>query len=138
MMEVYNRFVRPCSDRGTGDSLWGAEAVQAEQVPVFSEHNVFLELVFPNCTESAEIDRGPDRIDLYAVFGLLGSMGVPPRVNCPRLFVEPVGDRTREEYGDDQADKHFDSEENEAEEERRIFPGRKSPNQGDVRHVLVL
>lgn len=100
---------------------------------------MLLELVSPNRTEVAKICSSPDSIDLLflGIIRLFGSMRIPPGVNGPRLLVEPVGDRSWEEYGDDQTDEHLDSEENEAEEERGVFPGRKSPNEGDVRHVSV-
>ena len=137
MMEIHDWFFRLCSNRGAGGSLRGAETVQTEQVPVLGEHNVFLELVSPKRTEVPEIGSSPNLIDLVlpGIVGLLSSVRIHPGVNCPRLLIEPVGDRTWEKYGDDQADEHLDSEENEAKEERGIFPGRKSPNEGDVRHV---
>lgn len=75
---------------------------------------------------------------MLAAVGFFGSTRVPSGVKRPRLPVEPIGYWTREEYGDDQTDEHFDSEENEAEEECGIFPGRKSPKQGDVRHDLAV
>ena len=134
MVKVHDWLVRLSSDRGAPDSLWGTETVQAEEISILREYNVFLEFVPPNRTESAEIDSSPDPIDFFATVGVFGSAGVPFGVNRPRLLVEPVGDRAREEYGDDQTDEHFYSEENEAEEEGSIFPGGKSPNQGDVGH----
>jgi hypothetical protein len=50
--------------------------VQAEQVPILGEQNVFLELVTPNRAEVPEIDGSPDPIDLLAVVGFFGLAGV--------------------------------------------------------------
>ena len=139
MMKVHDRFIRLHSNRGARVPLRGTETVQTEQVPVLGEHNVFLEFVTPNRTEVAEICSSPDPVDLLAVVRLLfDSVRVPPGVNRSRLLVQPVGDRTREENGDDQTDEHLDPEENEAEKECIIFPGRESPNEGDVCHALVV
>jgi len=99
---------------------------------------MFLKLVTPNRTEVPEIDGSPNPIDLLAIIRFFGLAGVPSGVNSPRLLIEPVCDWTREEYGDDQTDEHFDPKEDEAEEKCKMFSGRKSPNQGDVRHVLVV
>ena len=78
---------------------------------------MFLELVTPNRTEVPEVDGSSDPIDLLAVVGPFGFVRVLTGVNGPRPSVEPVGDWTWEEYGDDQTDEHLDSEENEAEKQ---------------------
>ena len=83
MMEVYDRFIRLCSDRGARGSLGGTEAVQAEEIPVLGEDNVFLELVTPNRTEVAEIDGSPDSVDLLALVGSFYFIRVRLGVNIP-------------------------------------------------------
>ena len=70
-------------------------------------------------------------------FGGFFSRTPPAFVQRPGLSVEPIDDRTREEYGNDKTDEHFDSEEDEAEEESEILSGGESPNQGDVCHRFV-
>lgn len=72
------------------------------------------------------------------VVGAFGLARVPVIVNRSGLPVEPVDDRTWEEDSYNEADEHFDSKEDEAEEKRRIFPGRESPDQGDVCHTSVV
>ena len=114
--------------------------MQAEQVPILGEHNVFFEFIPPDRTEIAEICGGPNPIHSFVVVGGFRgfvSATLPALVQLPGPSVEPIDDRTREQNGDDKTDEHFDSEENEAEEERKIFPGRESANQGDVRHCSV-
>lgn len=58
-------------------------------------------------------------------------------VHRPRPSVKPVDDWAREYYCDDEADEHFDSKEDETEENCKIFPEREPPNQGDVCHGSV-
>ena len=70
-------------------------------------------------------------------FGGFISATLPAFVQRAGPLVEPIDDRTREEYGNNKTDEHFDSKEDEAEEECEMFPGRESPNQGDVRHAFV-
>ena len=48
VVEVHDRLVGPRSDRSARSSLGATETVQAEQVPILCEHDVFLELVTPN------------------------------------------------------------------------------------------
>lgn len=71
------------------------------------------------------------------MFGSFVSVTLPAFVQRPGPHIEPIDNRAREEYCNDQTDEDFDCKEDETEEEREIFSGRESPNQGDVRHAFL-